>query len=69
MLSLRPDQVVPVLRRFAARDIAAAAVGHVTSTPQLWLRQRGDLALLWDLAGETFIGARDAANATEAAHA
>jgi AIR synthase-related protein len=71
VLSLRPDKVRPVLERFAARGIAAATVGEVTATPQLWLRDGRDLALLWDLANESFIGPRAApvAHPVEAAHA
>ena len=70
VLSVRPDKLPAVLERFAARGIAAASVGEVTSTRQLWLRDGHDIALLWDLASDSFIGARPAAPAdAEVAHA
>jgi len=58
VLSLRPAAVPAVLESFARRDIAAAVVGEVTAAPQLWLRDGRDMALLWDLSAEPFIGAR-----------
>ena len=70
VLSLRPDKATAVLERFAARGIAAAAVGEVSATSQLWLRDGRDLALLWDLTSDSFIGARTpTVEDAEAAHA
>ncbi len=59
VLSVRPERVDAVLERFRSREIACADVGEVTSASQLWLAQGSERALLWDLAGATFIGARD----------
>jgi len=42
-------------------------VGEVTAEPRLWLRDGDARALMWDLAAETFITAREPG--TEAAHA
>jgi len=70
VLSLRPDKAAVVLERFTARGIAAAAVGEVSATPQLWLRGGRDVALLWDLDSESFIGARSVVPAVaEVTHA
>ena len=58
VLSVRPEQVGAVLQRFQSREIACAVVGEVTPPGQLWLQRGTDRALLWDLAVESFIGAR-----------
>jgi uncharacterized protein len=57
VLSVRPEHSVEVLARFAARGIAAAAVGHVDGGTQLWLQRGEERALLWDHAVQPFIGA------------
>lgn len=58
VLSVRPGQVEAVRARFEAREIACADVGEVTPSGPLWLRRGGDRALLWDVAGASFIAAR-----------
>lgn len=65
VLSVRADCVGPVLKRFAARDIACGVVGEVVRSPRLALRRDGEEAMLWDLARTPFIGA---APAREALH-
>ena len=55
VLSVRPDRVDAVMARFAARDIACAAIGEVDNTRALVLRQAGELAPLWNLNEEAFI--------------
>lgn len=63
VLALRPAQVEAVLARFAARGIAAAAVGEVQAGCELRLRRGREQALLWDLAERGFIAAPEAAHA------
>ena len=58
VLSVRPEHVAAVLRRFQAREIAAAVVGEVNSTRRLHLQHDRAQALLWDLKVESFVGAR-----------
>lgn len=58
LLSVELDQVDQVCTRFAARDLACAVIGEVTAERQVWLRTPGQQAMLWDLAEQTFIGAR-----------
>jgi uncharacterized protein len=57
VLSLRPEQVAPVLARFRARDLACAVVGEVTASPEVVLARGGDEALLWDISERPFITA------------
>jgi AIR synthase-related protein len=57
VLSVRPQQRLRVLERFAARGIAAARIGRVTVSPEVWLTQRGERALLWNVKDEPFIRA------------
>jgi uncharacterized protein len=57
VLSVRPEQAGAVLARFAARGIAAAAVGEIDSGTQLWLHRGSERALVWDHAVQPFIGA------------
>lgn len=66
VLSVRPAHTATVLERFGTRGIAAARVGEVTRSPELWLRQGAEKALLWNVAAEPFITARVP---QEAAHA
>ncbi|MBX3603650.1 MAG: sll0787 family AIR synthase-like protein [Piscinibacter sp.] len=58
VLALRPARVDAVLERFAARGIAAAPVGEVHAARRLVLRRGDEQALLWDLDGQPFVGAR-----------
>jgi uncharacterized protein len=55
LLSVRPPQVAAVCDRFAAREIAVAAIGEVTVSPEVWLQHGSERALLWNLAAERFI--------------
>lgn len=57
VLSVRPQQRLRVLERFAARGIAAARVGRVIAAPEVWLTQRGERALLWNVKDQPFIRA------------
>ncbi len=57
VLSVRPQQRLRVLERFAARGIAAARIGRVTASPEVWLTQRGERALLWNVKDQPFIRA------------
>ena len=57
LLSVRPQQRLRVLERFAARGIAAARIGRVTAAPEVWLTQRGERALLWNVKDQPFIRA------------
>ena len=68
VFSVRPGKVAAVRAHFETAGIACAAVGEVTADPRVWLRDGDERALLWDLASETFITARDNA-LEEAAHA
>ncbi|OYW30196.1 MAG: hypothetical protein B7Z51_06685, partial [Methyloversatilis sp. 12-65-5] len=56
-----------VLARFGERHIAAARVGRVTTSPEVWLTLQDERALLWNVAEQAFILAATAARA-EAAH-
>lgn len=57
VLSVLPQQRLRVLERFAARGIAAARIGRVTAAPEVWLTQRGERALLWNVKDQPFIRA------------
>lgn len=63
VLSVAPARVPAVLQRFAARDIAAAAVGEVRSGSVVSLRDQGHEQPLWDFGRQPFItaAARDTA--------
>lgn len=58
VLSVRPELAASVSARFLARGLACQIVGEVTASPQVLLRQGDEQAMLWDVAEETFIGAR-----------
>lgn len=58
VLSVRPELAASVSARFLARGLACQIVGEVTASPQVMLRQGDEQAMLWDVAEETFIGAR-----------
>lgn len=68
VFSVRPAQVAAVAQHFAARHIACAAVGQVTTEPRLLLRDGEARTLLWDLAAQAFIGARASVPQEEAVH-
>lgn len=63
VLALRPRHVEPVIARFAARGIAAAAVGEVQEGRQLQLRRGAEKVLLWDLAERPFVAPAEPAHA------
>ncbi|MEY8876429.1 MAG: sll0787 family AIR synthase-like protein [Leptothrix sp. (in: b-proteobacteria)] len=60
LLSVHPDRVDAVRARFAARQIACAAIGQVHAEPTLSLRHGDQQALLWDLREQAFITAQPA---------
>ena len=49
VLSVEPNAVAEVCARFAAVNVACAAVGEVTATPQLELSAGRERSLYWDL--------------------
>lgn len=55
LLSVRQEHRLDVLERFAARGIAAARIGRVTGSPEVWLERPGERALLWNVARQCFI--------------
>ncbi len=55
VLSVAPQNVGPVLARFAARDIACAAIGTVDSSRTVRLWRDGEETEVWDFA-RPFIG-------------
>ncbi len=57
VLSVRPPHVSEVLSRFTRRDIACADVGEVQSGSVLEIVRDDERAVLWDHAGQPFIGA------------
>lgn len=69
LLSVRPAHADRVIERFGERDIAAARIGRVTATPEVWLTLQDERALLWNVAEQAFILAATTAHAeAEAAH-
>jgi uncharacterized protein len=56
LLAVPDAQLQAVQERFAARGIACGAFGRVTAGTQVTVRHGGASALLWDFAGEAFIG-------------
>jgi uncharacterized protein len=69
VFSVRPAQVAAVAAHFESNGIACASVGEVTAAPQVWLRDGDSRALLWDVATQPFITARNNAPITETADA
>ena len=65
VFSVRPGKVDAVRAHFESRGIACAAVGEVTASPQVWLRDGDQRAPLWNVAEQAFITAR----VEEAVHA
>ncbi|MDD0814308.1 sll0787 family AIR synthase-like protein [Curvibacter sp. HBC28] len=55
ILSVRPEHVNAVQRRFEARGLACADVGEVKAVRQLIVQQGHEWALLWNLATQAFI--------------
>lgn len=56
VLSVRPENVAPVQAAFHAHSIACAAIGVVTGSQRVILRDGDQQADLWDLGSEPFIG-------------
>lgn len=56
LLSVSPDRLGPVLDRFAARGIAAAAIGSVDASRVVRIAQAGAEAVVWDFALSPLIG-------------
>lgn len=70
VLSVRPQHVGHVLARFQLRDVACAVIGEVTAAPELRLTYRGEEALLWNIAEQSFITSAPPLNTvTESTHA
>lgn len=63
VFSVRPAHVHDVQAHFESRGIACASVGEVTASPEVWLRDGAEHALLWDVAAQPFITAPEAAHA------
>lgn len=59
VLSVAPDKVGQVVARFAARDIACAAIGGIDGTRKARLWRDGDEIEVWDF-DRPFIGCRPA---------
>jgi AIR synthase-related protein len=55
LLSVPPRNVATVCATFAARGIAATAIGEVTASPEVWLQQGRQRELLWNVAEQRFI--------------
>lgn len=69
LLSVRPAHADRVIARFGERDIAAARIGRVTASPEVWLTLQDERALLWNVAEQAFILAASTARAdVEAMH-
>lgn len=57
LLSVRPEAVPAVLARFAARDVAAAAIGRIDASRLARVRDAGgEEAVVWDFGAEALIG-------------
>ncbi|MBY0295040.1 MAG: sll0787 family AIR synthase-like protein [Methylobacterium sp.] len=57
LLSVRPEAVPAVLARFAARDVAAAAIGRIDASRLARVRDaEGEEAVVWDFGAEALIG-------------
>ena len=67
LLAVREENLAAAIDRFAAREIAAAAIGRVTAGAEIVLHHEGETAPFWQLAESPLIGC--APTATEVAHA
>lgn len=56
LLSVAPAMAAQVCARFAARDLAAAVIGHATRESAIDLRQGADLARFWDFQARPYLG-------------
>ena len=57
VLAVKEENVATVQSRFAARELACAAIGRCTAERRLLLHRRGERAELWNLGEQPFIGA------------
>ncbi|MES2683401.1 MAG: sll0787 family AIR synthase-like protein [Pseudomonadota bacterium] len=64
LLSVKPQHVAAVMSRFAARDLACAAIGVIELHRQLRLRDGSDEVTAWDFAEQALIGCGPAADKT-----
>ena len=60
VLSARPEFVPSIQAEFSAHGITCAAIGEVTSEPQVILRREEQSSVLQDFSDESFIGFRAA---------
>ena len=56
LLSVADEDLAPVLARFEARGIAAAAIGRIDNSRRLTLSRGAESTVLWDLAREPLTG-------------
>jgi uncharacterized protein len=63
LLAVAPRHVDAVIARFAARNIAAAEIGAVTTGAQVVITNQNRSATIWDFAQRPLILARDLADA------
>lgn len=56
LLSVKPEQVEAIQRKFTERNLACNAVGMVMEGHDVWLKSGEDTALFWDLAKSPLIG-------------
>jgi uncharacterized protein len=57
LLAVREGCVDEVVRRFAERSLACAAIGVVDASREVVIQQDGEAALLWNFRDQGFIGA------------
>lgn len=69
VLSVRPERANEVCSVFAARGIAAAAIGHATDSSRIELTSGGARATFWDYAAAPYIAlAKEIAYALSTLH-
>lgn len=56
LLSVRPERVEAVRAQFHSRNLVCEAIAHLHPSPQLWLRDKAEETLFWDLAQQRFTG-------------
>ena len=69
LLSVDPDRIDTVVDRFAARDIAAAAIGRATRAPRVDFLAGGERAPFWDWRADPYLGLAPESLHRETAHA
>jgi AIR synthase-related protein len=58
VFSVRPSHAAAVQEHFESKGVACSAVGEVTQSPEVWLRDGASRALLWNVQKQPFITAR-----------